>query len=92
MMDHVALGIKIEGSEEWVKFIATEEEYDSDVEGLAKSEYHDVFLVSMKGVVAKKRLVPGSLVPRSSTCGRSCNKVRHMGGQCHHHKSLDIKL
>jgi len=22
-----------------------------------------------------------SIIPRSSTCGRSCNKVRHMGGQ-----------
>ena len=54
MMDHVALGLKMDGSEEWVKFIATEEEYDSDGDGLAKSEYHDVFLVKMKEVAAKK--------------------------------------
>jgi len=53
MMDHVALGIKVEGSDEWVKFIATEEEYDSDLDsdgngpGIAKREYHDVFLVKM---------------------------------------------
>ena len=53
MMDHVALGIKVEGSEEWIKFIATEDEYDSDGDGLAKSEYHDVFLVKI-GIAAKK--------------------------------------
>lgn len=53
-MDHVALGIKVEGNEKWVKFIGTEEDYDSDGDGLAKSEYHDVFLVKMKGDAAKK--------------------------------------
>jgi hypothetical protein len=35
----------------------TQEEYDSDGDGLAKSEYHDVFLVKM---MQQKKIEPGN--------------------------------
>ncbi|KAJ3512153.1 hypothetical protein NLJ89_g3689 [Agrocybe chaxingu] len=34
MMKYIALGVKLEGSDEWVKFFGTEEDYNSDGDGL----------------------------------------------------------
>ncbi|KAF8968929.1 hypothetical protein BDZ97DRAFT_1797055 [Flammula alnicola] len=54
MKKYTALGIKVEGSDEWVRFFGTEEAYNSDGDGLTVCENLDVFLVKMNGAPAKK--------------------------------------
>ena len=39
-----------------------------------------------------KMMATTSLVPRSSTCGRSCLKVRHMPGQCRHVTTIRLRM
>lgn len=50
---YVALGIKVEGTDSWIKFFGSEDDYNSDA-GITVDDYCDVYLVKMKRGPVKK--------------------------------------
>jgi len=53
LREYAALGIRVEGTDNWVKFFGSQDDYNSDA-GITVDNYCDVYLVKMKKGPVKK--------------------------------------